>query len=504
MPNNNRFIDILSSSTGLGAVENRSIDCIGKADCTGPIKKPIDCPGLAPWVVCSFVSCDPIKGNQIAATVGGFDPASKEESLIKSFSLGFTDGTGCKLEIRDRKGSDLSLFFEKLQKDIKDRNKSFEMKIRFGWTCTPGVGCESYDARPEPMKVSKCHTFTPLTLQINYSKGGFNYILEGKDKLQGVFQTRMDNVYPEGGGKMKLKDAIIQAWKDTPAGPIKVSFKRRVPGTLDMVDIEKPFVNSSRQEIVHNSWRCEGTNPLSSVAKWKAPYKTDRGYGLRPMWDNTASEPTLVYVESGCKSEEDDRCHHTYIVNGGKYSPVISFSPTMNWTPEAVAEAYGGGAGSTATGASLKRKASREDNDCIVVEAGEGVGERTAIPPNESVVENEGPENAQRSADEGMNAQSNANNFKENIEAELVIQGDPEMDNTLQWISKKISIVVVNPFHPVLKLEGSRGQIKNSEWLANPTCNPILTDKKWQINGVVHDMKEGSYTTTLKVTRLQA
>ena len=492
------FLDVLSNRSGLGAIENRAQGCIGKAECNSPIKKPLDCAGLAPWIVCSFVSCRPIKGGQIAATVGSFDPAAKKEGLIKSYSMGFSDGTGCKLEIRDRKGSDLSYFFEKLSKSPADGEDKYQMRVKFGWSC-------SHCGGPlQSMPVSTCHYFVPKTMQINYSKGGFNYIIEGDDLMQTVFQLQMDKTYPEGGGAgMKLKHAVIQAWKDTPAGSIKCTFKRRVPGSKDMVDIAEPFVNGSMQPVVSTSsgWQCKGTNPMSAVAEWKKDWKTDKGYGLRPVWVNGSNKLEIMYIESGCTSRNFDRCEQTYIVNGGKHSPVISFNPTINWSYYATAESYGGGAGSTDTGASMKRKAAMVDNDCIVVEAVENVGERTSLPPTDHVVENEGPENAQQASDEGMNAQSSANNFFEPMTAELIVQGDPEMDQTLHWIDKRISIVVINPFHPVVKLEGKRGQIKNSEWLASPTCNPILTSKKWMINEVSHNMKEGSYTTTIKVTR---
>jgi len=369
------------------------------------------------------------------------------------------------------------------------------MQVKWGWACTPCATAK------EKMPKSDCHYFLPTALQINYSNGGFKYILEGEDTAQKTFQTNMDNVYPEVGGKMKLKDAVIQAWKDsTPS--TEVSFRRRVPGTKTMSIIDEPFVTTHGQPVVSN-WPCGGINTMSAVVKWKAPYKTDKGYGLKPMFNNETSTPHIMYVESGCKTVNKtifDLCERTYIVNGGKHSPVISFNPTIAWTPQVTAEAYGGGAGSTATGASIKRKASQEDNDCIVVGAAKNVGERTAIPPTEQVVDNEGPDNAQKATDEGMNAQANANNnFTEPLNAELIVEGDPEMDRALMWFEKYISIVVVNPFHPVVVRQGSKGQIKNSEWLANPTCNPILTSKTYRITKINHDMKEGSYTTTISV-----
>jgi hypothetical protein len=299
---------------------------------------------------------------------------------------------------------------------------------------------------------------------------------------------------------MKLKDAVIQAWKETTPS-VEVSFKRRVPDTMLMSDIAEPFVTEGKQPVV-GIYPTEGTNIMAAVVKWKGIYKTDKGYGLKPVWNNESTVPHIMYVESGCKSELSYRCIQTYIVNGGKHSPVISFNPNIAWTPQVAAEKFGGGAGSTAHGASQERTASSEDNDCIEVDTAKNVGIRTALPPTDDGVENEGPENAQRASDAGMNAQTNANKvYSEPINAELVVQGDPKMDSPYRWWHKYISIVVVNPFHPVLRKEGKAGQIKNADWLAYPTCNPILTSKTYRIEKVSHDMKEGSYTTTISVTR---
>lgn len=512
------FLDLLQGVGLGGAVSGKNYSsegCVGQAKCHGgPIKKPLNAPALAPWVVCSFVSCNPVKGNQIAASVGNFDPAvggrgrfqlgsqgeDTKESIIKSFSCGFSNGIGCKLEILDRKGSKLGEFFKHLDKTGEETKANFLMKIKWGWTSTP---CSEWNAsmRQGNMPFSECITYLPNTLAINYSQGGFRYVIEGVDTQQKQFQTLNDKVYPEGGGKMKLKDAVIKAWKDS-IPSTKVSFKRHVPnpggGKGKMVDIDEPFVNDSKQPAIA-TWKCEGTGTMAAVVKWKGPFKTDKGKGLRPVWNDKDSEPHITYIESGCKGSPTDQCLRTYIVNGGKHSPVISFNPTIAWNPQATAEAYGGGAGSTDTGASHKRLGV-DENDCIVVKGPDGVGERTAIPPTEESVENDGPENAQKATDSAMAAQAHANNeLNEPITAELIIQGDPQMCNILDWIGSYISIVVVNPFHPVLEKGGGSGQVKTSEWLANPTCNPILTSKAYRIDAINHDMKEGSYTTTIKV-----
>jgi hypothetical protein len=71
------------------------------------------------------------------------------------------------------------------------------------------------------------------------------------------------------------------------------------------------------------------------------------------------------------------------------------------------------------------------------------------------------------------------------------------MDGPLEWVNQKIAIVVINPFHPVEHADKTDGKV--FDWLARPVCNPIFTSKEWIIESVHHDIKEGSFVTTIKM-----
>ncbi|MGL1636394.1 hypothetical protein ACSTJT_23245, partial [Vibrio parahaemolyticus] len=60
------------------------------------------------------------------------------------------------------------------------------------------------------------------------------------------------------------------------------------------------------------------------------------------------------------------------------------------------------------------------------------------------------------------------------------------------------SIVVINPFH----IQDVGGE-DCGEWLQAETCNAVLSNRQWLVLGTSHEIKEGSYTTTIKV-RLDA
>src|SRR6185437_8328740 len=88
--------------------------------------------------------------------------------------------------------------------------------------------------------------------------------------------------------------------------------------------------------------------------------------------------------------------------------------------------------------------------------------------------------------------------FGGSITAELKIQGNPAFADPILFTQRTISIIVINPFHIKRGIDNECG-----DWLQAETCNKVLSNKRWWVTGVVEDIREGSYTTTLKV-RLDA
>jgi hypothetical protein len=87
--------------------------------------------------------------------------------------------------------------------------------------------------------------------------------------------------------------------------------------------------------------------------------------------------------------------------------------------------------------------------------------------------------------------------FNEPLQAELKIAGNPREEfcfvkNTRG--NNRVAIVVLNPFH----LMGG-GDKDCPDWLAEPLCNNYLSNKQWLVNGVNHNITQGSYVTTLHV-----
>ena len=86
------------------------------------------------------------------------------------------------------------------------------------------------------------------------------------------------------------------------------------------------------------------------------------------------------------------------------------------------------------------------------------------------------------------------------IEAELVIQGNPYLDDPLFLSAgSECSILVINPFTLRPGVNKTNSSACSTDWLADPPMNRFLSNQHWLIQGVSHEIKEGSFTTTLKV-----
>ena len=103
-----------------------------------------------------------------------------------------------------------------------------------------------------------------------------------------------------------------------------------------------------------------------------------------------------------------------------------------------------------------------------------------------------GNKDAPRDALRSQAANERANKNYESVEAEMRIQGNPALDNIYDLITKTVSIIVINPFHLA---NGGNG----IDWLIPAPCNDILSNKNWRVKGVSHEVREGTYTTTLKL-----
>lgn len=499
------------------------------------IKRPIQAEGLAPFVRMRFPPMPGLAGQDGvisgvagAQTITTIDPAGKPDltvgndsnlpnnhAVIKSFQYGASDGNGAEVEVFDEEGGEFDLFVNKMVKVLPDGN-DFGCSIEWGWAVVDCQGNKS-------VIKSSLHFFIILSVDIHFAAGGIIFKLELQDLMEPLFETRADDTF-EG---VTLKEAIIQLFTQKATPRIdSVLFKRFTPGAggnspcnnllgnNDMGNQTNTVNLNTLQDLVFKgelengttNWECKNQTPLGAVREWLKDKMTENDKGTIIFWNSSSAKSQLIILEdplprcwSELSQEQCSRSIGTYIVNGGVNSPVLSFDPQIKFNFAAAARAGAGVDSETAKGENTVPEAGCPETQ--VQNNPVGSGDTTFVQMNEAFNEVYGPGNL-RLAIRGIAANERANKTYENIEAELRIQGDPTLDNPYTVKVKTVSIVVVNPFHiRNFGTQSIKGNFLPScpEWLVGPPCNQILSNKNWFIKGVSHEIKEGSFTTTLKL-----
>jgi hypothetical protein len=77
------------------------------------------------------------------------------------------------------------------------------------------------------------------------------------------------------------------------------------------------------------------------------------------------------------------------------------------------------------------------------------------------------------------------------VTSQLRILGNPSDRFCNFGAARNLSIVVINPFH--IRNMGQCG-----DWLAQPGCNELFTNRLWMCKSINHSISVGSYTTTIE------
>lgn len=458
-----------------------SLACADQYAC-GEITQAIDANSLAPYVRLFF--CDG-KGNTVITVGNESAPQWDNTAVIKTFQLGCSNGSGVKVEILDEQGGSFHTFVEKLNKCIKKSKEEYSMGVEWGWIIQ---NCDdSFNKIQSPLVF-----VIPIHLEVTFSEGAVKFIIEGTDSMQHVFAARQVEVEGTDDNKVGLKQAIQMLGQRTDP-KIDVNFTRvEKDGTLTVFEFE----HGKPGEGPKSKWGADGQNKLAAIQKWIEAFRTDRQKGIIPLWSpENCQAPTLVLVEDPQPDCDEVRsCSNsigTYIVNGGNCSNVISFTPRINFV-----ERFAGIPSSANSGSAASGKTVKATKKCDVQT--DETGTLQSIPPDDSIRDVVGARRQTEEKSKGEEAHNRANlTIKDAITAELRIQGNPrpEFAHPLKMLDKRISLIVINPFH--LFGAGSCG-----DWLAQPACNDVLSNKEWQITGASHEIKEGSYTTTLQIKLL--
>jgi hypothetical protein len=466
--------------------------CASQYEC-----KPLNVPGpagqqaesFAPWVKVWMGDGE----NEITVGNESF-PSAGNTACIKSFEVGWIDNPEVTLEILDEMGGRMQAFIDALRKNSKLDVEGTRMRFQFGWTLTTCEGSKS--SIPSMPFISQVHE-----IQVNYSEGKIKYNIKGgsADKILNVI--REDATVGEDDKPIKLEDAIQQLASKCP--PIVVKYcKRDSDGKIkcedgfDWVKFGKGGPKAT--------WHADNQNRIAVITKWVENFRvnngTPEGVGIIPIWDPKEPDVLTLLLDP---TEQPSACGNsssslgTFIVNGGKCSPVIEFTPTFNWVAGMANFNAGGDTSSPGTTKSnfheKSKRPKQEKEHCETT----GLQQQNTI--TQQAWRSYGPKNAWRDAQRSIQAHAKAGRITEvgvtPIEATLKILGDPRDKFTSMIQGTSVGIVAINPFH----LGGDKNK-GCGDWLADPPCNAILSNKNWTVLGVNHSIKEGTYTTTLKLS----
>lgn len=460
---------------------------MGKYGCGSPIKpRPASGAVYAPFVEVTL-------GGMI--TVGNKSyPSEPHSAVIKSMDYGSSTGSGITIEIIDEAGTSFTKYFESVNKDMCSATEEYDMQVDFGWLARGCDGSMTRSGIPDG-KI----TFLPKEIESSYEGGVIKYTIKGEDLLSHMGENRVATPIGTEANRVNLNQAIRKVFaRNCPAVNRVLNMRRRGESMM-----EWKYKNSDGGPKGPSSvWPPDQQNAMSAVRSWSNSVTTDRRRGFYPVWNPGSQTPELWLLEdtrSYCDETASDTCIGTYIVNGGDCSPVISFSPQAKWVFSANMGSGGGSGGPT--GGRQMNNRPMKGRLCIQSEKRSKSANRdpggttTQFSPPQHNVNWRPPDEITTRQQEAMAAHELATQYPElsaPMEGELKVHGDPRFVHPVQWTGKMISIIVINPFNIF-------STSTYCEWLAGPMCNPIYSDKNWAIEGVSHQISEGTYTTTFKV-----
>lgn len=417
-------------------------------------------------------------------------PNNPHKATVKSLEFGFIDEPQFVLEIIDEEGGRMGAIVDAM-KDSLEMNFSgtgCEIFLRFGWIVSDCYG--SYRKIP-----SNIFRNTILNLDVTYAKGYALYKISGA-ALGPVFaDIREDHIFGENDKKIEIEEAINRLCNLKPI--IKVRYvELQQDGKFKNVKFEWERIKPK------GSWQADNQNRIATITKWLENYRikdgTKEGAGIIPIFTpGTYDELCLLKdpVPKDGKNSSGANRLGVYIVNGGKCSTVIDFSPTFNFIRgTANFSAGGNSAGPGGSKGVLAEDAKSQPEKEHGSTSRGGMQQESTI--GQQAWDNYGPTEAWEESMRSQQAHARAGRLTEvgidAINGDLRIIGDPTLwdgQNPVQ--GKFVSIVSINPFY----LDGSGC----GDWLVKPTCNEILSNKNWLINGINHSIQPGNFTTTLKV-----
>lgn len=443
--------------------------------------------------VAPFIWAEIGSGGQVITVGNESYPADPHKAVIKSIEFGFINTNQGKMEIVDEEGGKLSIFLDNAAKCATNIGKGSRIRFRIGWVYTKCDGGNGVASSPI------IETFI-LGIQSNLSNGLIKFIITFDSNAPLTQQIRHDETFGQekSGQKQHLEDAVVQLFNKDP--PVRVRFGyfnesgELIFESLDWIDHGKKGPKSI--------WHTDSQNRYSVVAKWVEGYRVNKGQNGKGiiLINNPQLPDELVFLVDPTLScnekKEATRTLGTFIVNGGKCSSVVEFSPTFDFVSSI---GHFNTGGSSQGGISTKQSKKEDEKRITCNEQGDKVGTQSQVSPNQSTFSSDGlnaPDNTNKASEAHAKANKVVDVQGAPISGELRIVGNvfPSFYDFRGIAGTVVSIVVINPNHISSNGNGCGDFLKKAD------CHPFFSNKSWQVNGISHSIQEGSFITTLKVT----
>lgn len=419
-------------------------------------------------------------------------PSNPNKAAIKSIEFGFIDANEGKMEIIDEEGGNLSVFLDSVQKCGDRFNSNVYLKIRVGWVLSLCDGAIA-PANPSP-------EIRALILKIssNLSNGIIKFTVHFATAHPVVQNRRQDQTFGQevGGKAMPLEDAISQLAQIPPAINVRYCYW---DSDGELKDDEFKWKDHPKKGP-KAAWQGDSQNKYATIAKWLEGYVVDDGVsskGVTLIHDPKNPWDLVVLRDSQpkCGEKLNSKLNlGTFIVNGGKCSSVLEFSPSYDFVS---ASGYFASGGSTNPSSSKSVKKEDARNETCQRQNKDG-GTQTQVTINNPSNYTDGKQ-ASDNVNKAQEDHAKANRLVEisgvTINADLRIVGSVHPKLYQIVTGQRCSIVVINPNF----ISGGVAGESCGDFLKRADCHPFYSNKEWIIMGVNHTIQEGSFVTTLKV-----
>lgn len=520
---------------------------------TPELKKALEDPVLAPFIEVQIKDSRGAvvaQANNLADEIYGSGPLTlgvgqrttpqNRGAFVKSLQVGTARGAGCDIEILDQEGGDFRVVLERVSRGGTATDSL--CWVRWGWIATkcdgttvPVGGEVSTPQTPvQAGMVSPQLRFVITNVDLDYSVGTTNsgavkYTIHCSDTLQTFVDTKVPGTEPGPSFREAITSVCNRAG-------VAVQFKAftsastSTPFSFRVADAGN--VSATCGRIQNAGWRGDNRNVLECFTEWlrghTAQVGGSEGRGIRMYFDPGA----VTSTESSVECPAQDGSNHTvvsgagpngsvifmadtapsctshfdptpfilatYVINGGKCHPVISFKPKIGFSGTIAYATGGTGGGSTSPGTTANRGPSPCLNNPDAMphiyrnrQSPLRLGHNVSMTMTRDERLGLGVR-AMRYAYNSMYMNNLAMIPWSAVSAELKVQGDPSFSSPINYIGRFLNLIVINPFQIE---EDSPCRWSNR----NQPCNEVLSNGTWIIDKVFHEIRAGSYTTTFSI-----